>query len=186
MKKKILLVDDDPLVLKTMTNLLASKGYDVRACKSGVEGVEEFKTGHFDLVIVDIRMPEQTGAETIKRIRQSEKAANLTATPIIVITGYASEDVPVEAIELGVQGYVLKPFDYDRFLAAIEKALSEAARLPAGEGEVERLCSEMKRLLRDFHNENERAVFENKKLQKLLTQLEDCLDRMEREFVKLG
>ncbi len=186
MKNKILLVDDDPLVLKTVLNLLESKGYEVRACKNGVEAVEEFKTERFDLVMVDIRMPEQSGVETIKKIREKERAGNLPATPIIVITGYASEDVPLEAIELEVAGYVLKPFDYDRFLATIEKALSETSRAPSREGEMERICSEMKRLVAGFHNESEREVFENRKLRKLLTQLEDCLTRMEREFVKLA
>lgn len=185
MKSKILVVDDDSLVLRTVTHLLESKGYEVRAAKSGVEAVEEFKTGRFDLVMVDIRMPEQSGVETMKKIREKEKASNASPLPMVVITGYASEDVPLEAIELGVSGYVLKPFDQDRFLATIEKALSESTRAPSGEQDLERICSEMRGLITLFHQENEREVFENRKLRKLLTQLEDCLSRMEREFVRL-
>lgn len=186
MKKKILLVDDDLLVLKTVTNLLQSKGYEVSACKTGAEAVNAFKNQRFDLVITDVRMPGQDGVRTIKLIRENEKASGSLRTPVVMITGYASEDIPVEAIELGVDGYVLKPFDYDRFLSTIEKSMEKASGyLPTAGSDIEKICSEVKKIISDFHDANEREIFENKKLKELLGKIENCLTRLERALIKL-
>lgn len=187
MKKRILLVDDDVLVLKTVSNLLEAKGYEVSACKTGAEAIEVFnKNQKFDLVITDVRMPAQDGARTIKLIRESEKALGSSRTPVIVITGYASEDIPVEAIELGVDGYVLKPFDYDRFLSTIEKSMERASgHLPATSSEIEKIYSEIRKTISDFYGVNEREIFESKALREFLEKIENCLTRLERERIKL-
>ena len=186
MSQRILLVDDDALVLKSVKNLLALKHYEVNTCKSAQEAVETFKNGSFDLVICDIRMPEESGIFAIKQIRKHEASKGLKPTPVIVITGYASEDVPVEAIELGVEGYVLKPFDQEIFFAAIEKVLSKSSRGGFQSPVVEKLLAEIKGLVARFHDENERQIFQDKKLQEFIKKLEATLAKIEKEFVKLS
>lgn len=120
MNKKILLIDDDPLVLKSLMKLLRSKGYDVEGCKNGEEATKAFQEERFDLVVSDIRMSGQDGIETVERFRQFEKNMDLSPIPIIMITGYASEDAPIQAIKLGVQDYFLKPFDTNELLRSIQ------------------------------------------------------------------
>src|SRR3990167_4372781 len=128
MKKRKILLIDDPLVLKTLANLLHSRGYEIEGCKSGAEAFKAFDEEKYDLVVSDIRMRDQDGIETVKRIRGLEKERDLSLTPIIMITGYASEDAPIQAIKLGIQDYFLKPFDTNDFLRSIESHLRKAEK----------------------------------------------------------
>lgn len=120
MKKRILLIDDDRLVLTSIEKLILSKGYEVRSYQSPVEALKAFSDHEFDLVISDIRMSGQDGIETAQGMRQIEEEQGRPQTPIIMMTGYASEDTPVQAIKIGVQDYFLKPLDNDELLKSIE------------------------------------------------------------------
>src|SRR3989338_6017332 len=126
MPSKILLIDDDPLVLKSLTNLLTAKGYQITGCKSGWEAIRLFNDGiRFGLIITDVRMPGVDGIQTIKRIREiEENGENGQRTPIIVITGYSDEAAYLEAERLGVNGYFHKPFDAFRLLDGVSKCIS--------------------------------------------------------------
>lgn len=123
MAKKILLIDDDVLVLKTISNLLQSHGYQVVGCKSGDEGIEKFKNERFNLIVADVRLPGKDGIETVRRMREIESRQEISITPVIMITGYASEDKPIQAIKLNVRDYILKPFDNNVLLKSIESCL---------------------------------------------------------------
>lgn len=124
MAKRILVIDDDPLVLKTITKLLQSREYQVTGCKSGFEALSAFKNTDFDLIVSDIRMADQDGIQTIKKIRDIETAREKPNTPVIMISGYASEEAPVEAIKAGVQDYFLKPFDTEKLIHSIDLNIS--------------------------------------------------------------
>lgn len=124
--KRILVIDDDPLVLKTITILLRSRSYEVIGCKSGFEALSAVKNAEFDLVISDIRVGDQDGIQTIKKIRDIEIAGERPNTPVIMITGYASQEAPVEAIKLGVEDYFLKPFDNEKLIQSIELHISRS------------------------------------------------------------
>lgn len=126
MARNILVIDDDPLVLKTIRKLLDKAGYVVETAKTAREGLEKGKNYDFDLIICDVRMPEINGIELITEVREFRKGKNKTEIPVIFITGYASEEAPIQAIKLGAEDYILKPFDIDKLLAAVNNILPKA------------------------------------------------------------
>lgn len=120
---QILLIDDDVLVLKSVKRLLEQNGFTVETAKTGAEGVEKATANGFDLIICDVRMPGLDGLATISEIGEQDRAKN-RKTPVIFITGYASEEAPIRAIKLGVSDYILKPFDIDQLLASVKNQLN--------------------------------------------------------------
>lgn len=129
MKGKILLIDDDPLVLKSLANLLGAKGYETISCKSGFEAITAFKKGGIDLVVSDIRMADQDGIQTVRKIRELENSSDQVPIPVIMITGYAEADTPLRAIKAGIQDYIFKPFENTQFLESVRVNIEKAARL---------------------------------------------------------
>ncbi|MFA6217129.1 MAG: response regulator [Candidatus Omnitrophota bacterium] len=125
MDKNILVVDDDSLVLKTLTRYLKTFGYDIASAASGQEALQAAEVCSFDLIIADIRMPGMNGIETIKRLRQIIKDKYNTTVPEIIITGYASDENRIEAQQLGVADYIYKPFDVEVFISAVKKNLGK-------------------------------------------------------------
>lgn len=123
MAKNILVIDDEGLVTKTLKKLLSKEGYDCVITSSGQEAIEKMKTGDFDLVVSDIRMPEIDGIETIEKIRQIQAQRGKTPCPEIIITGYADEEKYRSAVNLKVAGYLFKPFDTQQFLETIKRNL---------------------------------------------------------------
>ncbi len=124
MAKKILLIDDDRLVVKSIERYLKTYGYDVETVQSGREALEKAEKSEFDLIISDIRMPEMDGVETLRRIRELSLQHNKQKTPAIVITGYAGGDeVYRKAGELGIADCVYKPFELDEFIEVIKRNL---------------------------------------------------------------
>ncbi len=123
MAEKILVVEDDPLMLSALEILLEDEGYDVSTASSGMEAIEKAKGETFDLVVSDVRMAEMDGIETLSNVKQQQPDARS-----IVITGYASPDIPVQAIKLGVDDYIMKPFDDRQFIASVKRCL-ESFRL---------------------------------------------------------
>jgi len=116
--EKILVVEDDPLMLSALEILLEDEGYDVFTASSGMEAIEKAKSESFDLVVSDVRMAEMDGIETLSNVKQQQPDARS-----IVITGYASPDIPVQAIKLGVDDYIMKPFDDRQFVASVKRCL---------------------------------------------------------------
>lgn len=128
MKKKILLVDDDPLVIKTLQKCLHSYGYEVETALSGQEAVEKVKERDFDLIISDVRMPNMDGAETIAKIRQvSQEKNHKREIPAVMITGYSSDKAYRQAMELGVAEFLHKPFELEQFVKVVQKNLQPDA-----------------------------------------------------------
>jgi len=124
MAKKILVIDDEELVTKSLQKLLGREGYNVTVVKSGAEAVEKVKETDFNLIVSDVRMPELDGVETIKQIRDYFKKANKKLIPEILITGYADAVKYQEATDLKVADYIYKPFDTAEFIGVIKENLS--------------------------------------------------------------
>jgi CheY-like chemotaxis protein len=122
--KKILVVDDEELITKSLLKLLTTEGYNATVVRSGKEAIEKVKEGNFDLIISDVRMPGIDGIETIKQIRSELKKANKRQIPEIVITGYADKEQYETAMtELKVKDYIFKPFERAEFLKAIKNTI---------------------------------------------------------------
>lgn len=118
MKKRILLIDDDQLVIQTLERLLTLKGYEVVCAQNAVEAISQVAVKDFDLVISDIRMPGDNGVTVVEKIKNmyDERKARCG---FIFISGYTEEDTPAHAIRLGVNKFLFKPFDNEEFLKNI-------------------------------------------------------------------
>jgi len=125
MPKRILVIDDEQLVRESLKILLKKKGYDVFIAQNYQEAMDNVKENEFDLIISDIRMAGRDGIEIVKSIRSYMAENKKKMIPEILITGYAREDKYQDAIELGVQAYILKPFDIKEFLDSVQETLKE-------------------------------------------------------------
>lgn len=123
MKKKILLVDDEELVIRSIGRLLQKQGHDVIMASSGEEAISFVQKENIDLVVLDVRMPKMNGIEVVKAIRQFQKQLGRKAIPEILITGYADETLMKEAEALKVADCLYKPFDVRDFLACVKRHL---------------------------------------------------------------
>lgn len=115
---KILVIDDDPSIRNMLEIVLKKSGYDVTCTDSGKSALEKLKKETFDLIISDIKMPDITGIDLLKKI----KAIN-PEIPVILITAFASANDAVEAMKLGAEDYVTKPFNLDELRIIIHRAL---------------------------------------------------------------
>ncbi len=122
MEKRILLIDDDELVVRTLERLLASKGYHVETANNAIDAVSKVAITDFGLVISDIRMPGESGIIAIEKIKKIyDEKRHISG--FMFITGYAEEDTPEHAIRLGVDRFLFKPFDNDTFLRNVQEEL---------------------------------------------------------------
>jgi two-component system KDP operon response regulator KdpE len=107
---RILVVDDEPQLTRVLRTGLKSRGYDVRAAADGLAGFEAFNDWRPDLVITDLAMPNVDGLELCKRLRA------ISQVPIIVLSAKGEEKTKVEALDLGADDFVTKPFGIDELL----------------------------------------------------------------------
>ncbi|HDT11581.1 MAG TPA: sigma-54-dependent Fis family transcriptional regulator, partial [bacterium] len=115
--KSILIIDDDPLIRKTLSAHLAAKNYEIISAETGEEGLGKFQDSSPDLVILDIRLPDIDGLETLKSIKSQNENAS-----IIIMTAYDDMKTTIEAIKSGAFEYLVKPLDYIELDITIEKA----------------------------------------------------------------
>lgn len=118
---KILIIDDEDLVRKSVEKLLKREGHEVFAVSNGAAGIDVVRSSDIDIVVTDIRMPSLNGIETLEEIRKVRAQQGKSKIPEICITGYADEELNKKAEEMGVSDYMYKPFDLRDFLACIKK-----------------------------------------------------------------
>lgn len=123
--KKILLIDDDKLILITLKRLLTREGYKVITALSGTTALRRIEQDNFDLIMSDIKMPHMDGIETVKKIREYLAQNSKKPVPEIFITAYAKEDIYQEALSLSAAGYIQKPFDIKTLQQTVKKAIGE-------------------------------------------------------------
>lgn len=121
-RSHVLVADDDPSVRRLLSELLESKGYLVDEAPDGSTALARLHARHYDLLIVDLNMPEIDGLTVTRIARQATRAL-----PVIIITGHSTEERAVEAANLGVSGYLLKPFEPDQVVGAVTRALARTA-----------------------------------------------------------
>jgi two-component system response regulator AtoC len=115
--KSVLVIDDDPLIRKTLSTSLSKKGLEAVVAEDGEEGLQKYEEYNPDLVILDIRLPDVDGLEVLGRIR--EKNPNAT---VIIMTAYDDMKTTIEAIKSGAFEYLVKPLDYVELDLTIDKA----------------------------------------------------------------
>lgn len=119
-RARILVVDDEPSIRELLSKTLALAEYDVDLAPDGRTAVERLKIIPYDLLITDLRMPVMDGLAVIREARRLKPDI-----PVIIVTGYSTEASAIEAVNLGVSGYLTKPFRVPRVLAVVGKALGE-------------------------------------------------------------
>jgi excisionase family DNA binding protein len=119
-RPRILVVDDEAAIRDLLSKTLALAEYDVDLAPDGRHALERLRIIPYDLVITDLRMPGIDGLTVIREARRLK-----ADIPVIIITGFSTEASAIEAVNLGVSGYLTKPFRVPRVLAAAAKALGE-------------------------------------------------------------
>lgn len=119
-RPRVLVADDEASIRELLSKTLALAEYDVETAPDGRAAVERLRVGHYDLLIADLKMPGLDGLTLIREAKRLK--ADL---PVIIITGFSTESSAIEAVNLGVAGYLTKPFRVPQVLAAAARALGE-------------------------------------------------------------
>ena len=119
-RPRILVVDDEASIRDLLSKTLALADYDVDLAPDGRTAIDRLRIAPYDLLITDLKMPGIDGLTVIREGRRLRPDI-----PVVIITGYSSEASAIEAVNLGVSGYLTKPFRVPRVLAAAAKALGE-------------------------------------------------------------
>lgn len=114
---KVLIVDDEERFRTTMCKLLTVRGIEAVTAGSGKEAIEKLGQNRYDVIILDVRMPEMGGVQVLAEIRKIDPQ-----TEVIIMTGYASVDTAKEIMKLGAYDYVLKPYSIEELMEKIEAA----------------------------------------------------------------
>ncbi len=118
MRKRLLIVDDEPSIRRVLQALLAREGYDVELAVDGAQAIAQLGERQYHAVVTDLKMPGIGGLELLSWVR-----ANDPGLPVIMITAHGTVDSAVEALKLGAADYISKPFDQDELRQIVAKAL---------------------------------------------------------------
>jgi excisionase family DNA binding protein len=119
-RPRVLVADDEASIRELLSKTLALADYDVDVAQDGRSALERLRTTQYDLLITDLKMPGVDGLSVIREARRYRPEL-----PIIIITGFSTEASAIEALNLGVSGYLTKPFRVPKVLATAAKALGE-------------------------------------------------------------
>ena len=121
---KILVAEDEPMLLKTIELKLKKEGYEVITTSDGREAVAKIEESDPDMVITDIMMPYVSGLEIVAHIRKNDNKR----IPIIMLSSMEQEKVVMEAFELGADDYITKPFSLNELVIRVKRLMTQFAR----------------------------------------------------------
>jgi DNA-binding response OmpR family regulator len=119
-KKMILVVDDDKSILRTFTRILQKSGYEIETAETGKEAIAKAENRHYDLALVDIRLPDMDGTDLLAKLKKQ-----LQHTVKIMITGFPSLETGVKALDEGADAYLVKPVKPQELLILLEEKLKD-------------------------------------------------------------
>lgn len=125
-ERKVLVIDDEQIVLNSVKKILGHGEYEVEATLSGRQGLGWALSRNYDIVLTDVRMPDMGGMLILRDIKKVKPSI-----PVIIITGYATVQSAMQAMKLGAAEYIEKPFTPDQLLKAVKATLDQAATLQA-------------------------------------------------------
>jgi DNA-binding NtrC family response regulator len=117
--KKILVIDDEAIVRISCERALGQEGYEVTSAASGREGIDLLEKDTFGLVLLDLKMPDIDGVEVLNTINRK-----WPDTKVIMITGYSTVEIAVQALRLGAYNFIEKPFTPDTLVTAVREAFN--------------------------------------------------------------
>jgi DNA-binding NtrC family response regulator len=118
-KARILVIDDEADIREGLEMLLASEGYQVDLAANALEGLHQLETQGYDLVLLDLMMPDRSGMEVLQEVRDRDRE-----TPIFMITAYGSVEAAVNALKRGANDYFSKPWDNEKLLLEIQRMIA--------------------------------------------------------------
>jgi len=122
-RAKILVVEDDPDIMRILLHALTSGGHQAVPAYGGEDALRKVKAQHFDLIMTDLAMPKVSGVEVIEKIRQDPETRHI---PIIAVTAHVWDGLAQSAGNVGCDGYISKPFSAKQVLQEIQKYLKPA------------------------------------------------------------
>ena len=125
--KRILVVDDEPHIARLVKNILSSEKYDVDEVNTAVGAIDKIREKRYDLVILDIMMPNMNGYELCEKLREEPDTYNL---PVIFLTAKHAVSDKIEAIHVGADDYITKPFNPDELVMKVNTLIAEHAKVP--------------------------------------------------------
>ena len=124
---KILVAEDEPMLLKTIELKLKKEGYEVIATADGRDAIAKIKETEPDMVLTDIMMPYASGLEIVSIVKQGGKKV-----PVIILSAMEQEKVVMEAFELGADDYITKPFSLNELAMRVKRLMNQYNRNQAG------------------------------------------------------
>ena len=121
-KIKVLVIDDNPVIVRMNESLLTKHGYEVITARNGVEGIHRAREEHPDVILLDIILPEMHGFEVCKELRNTLETRKI---PVIIVTGSGLEEIAEREPTIDAQGYIAKPYDFEKLEGVIKKALGK-------------------------------------------------------------
>lgn len=122
-KPTVLIIDDEPAVLRLLTGFIERRGFDVLTRAGGRAGLDVLRKHKADLVLVDLRMPDVGGLDVLRNAMEQDPQCR-----VVLITGNATVETAVEAVKLGAMDYLAKPFDFDRLGQLLDDLMAETDR----------------------------------------------------------
>jgi len=122
-KRKVLVIDDEQIVLDSVKKILVQENYEVDTSISSRKGLDLANQNDYDLVLSDIRMPEIGGMRVLRDIKRAKPTL-----PVVIITGYATVQSAVQAMKLGATDYIEKPFTPEELVKAVNDAIEAASK----------------------------------------------------------
>src|SRR5712692_26728 len=119
-KGKILVIDDEADIRESLDALLSLEGYEVDLAANGTEGAKKLESHVYDLVLLDLMMPDRSGMDVLRDVRDRDRE-----TPIFMITAFGSTETAVHALKLGANDYFTKPWENDKLLIEIDRTIAE-------------------------------------------------------------
>ncbi|MBM7689753.1 DNA-binding response regulator [Enterococcus ureilyticus] len=131
----ILIIEDDDVIAEFMGAVLAKEKHTIHLAHSALEGLSTFRMWSIDLILLDLGLPDQDGIEVLKKIRET------SSVPIIIISARDHENNKVEALDLGADDYITKPFGTPELLARIRTALRHAVSNAGSQTEIKKIIN---------------------------------------------
>lgn len=172
--KRVLVVDDEHLILRIISDILTKEGYEVKATSSCDKALQILKESSLSVILTDIRMPEKSGIDLLERIRTFNPDI-----PVILMTGFATIETAIKGVQLGAFDYLTKPLDYNKLKGVIKHAVER----------YDLLC-ENRRLLKELQELNANLELKVKErtryLENILTSTHESIITMDKDLVIKG
>jgi DNA-binding NtrC family response regulator len=119
-RRRILVIDDEADIRESLELLLTGEGYQVELAENAAAGLQKFESGSYDVILLDLMMPDRSGMDVLAEIRQRDNE-----TPVFMLTAYGSVEVAVRALKSGANDYFAKPWDNEKLLIEIDRMIAK-------------------------------------------------------------